>query len=1005
MAVQKQALNIPFGGGLDTKNDPWQVQPGKMLALSNVVFDNGGQVEKRNGFPVLTELPDTTYTTLTTHKGNLVATGRTLSAFSADSNQWLSRGVVQPIQLATVPLVRSAGSQVSPDSAATSEGLTCLVYVTSSVSYYQITDNTTGQPIVSQTALESTAANPRAFLLGRYFVITYTATVAATPHLRYVAIPLSNPTTPLAPADLSTQVAAVGAAHDGVVANSRLYVAWNANDVGGAVRAAYLTSTLSLSAAVVVDTLDADDISLCIDMSASTPVLWVTMLEDVSGDIYSAARSQDLVLVLAPTLIQATSGANSITSYATEQVLSAVWQVTNTYSYSSVRTDYLSINTLTQAGVAGTSAVLQRSVGLASKATLVQGSAYLLVAFQSSLQPSYFLLNITDSASAAVVSRLAYSNGGGYAASFVLPTLQNLDNTLHCSYLVKDLLVSVSKDAAGTNPTNIYTQTGVNLAKFGLDTTKQYASDIASSLHLTGGQLWQYDGVIAAEHGFHVWPEDLEVNTSTSGGSIAAGTYDYVFVYEWTDAAGNIHRSAPSVPLSQVTTGSTSTNTISVPTLRLTAKTGLSKVTLVGYRYSVAQPVYYQFTSITSPTLNNPAVDSVDVVDTLADSSILGNSILYTTGGVLENIAAPASEASALYRSRLWLINAEDENQLWYSKPVISGTPVEFSDAQTYYVAPTQGVQVSSGGVKCLSAMDDKLILFKKDALYYVTGNGPDLTGAQNDLSEPVFITGTVGCANPRSIVLMPSGLMFQSDKGIWLLGRDLSTKYIGAEVAAFEDMEVVSALCIPGTNQVRFTLLNGTQLMYDYYYQQWGTFTGIPALSSCLYEDKHTFLNEQGLVQQEAPGVYLDNTRAVLISFTMPWLKLTNLQGFQRAFYFYLLGAFKSPHKLQVSIAYDYQTGTEQVVTITPNNYPPVYGELPLYGSGPQPYGGPGDVEQHRVFLKRQKCQSVRISVAEIFDPAYGTSAGAGLTLSGINMVIGALAGTPKLPAAKSVG
>ena len=74
--------------------------------------------------------------------------------------------------------------------------------------------------------------------------------------------------------------------------------------------------------------------------------------------------------------------------------------------------------------------------------------------------------------------------------------------------------------------------------------------------------------------------------------------------------------------------------------------------------------------------------------------------------------------------------------------------------------------------------MDDKLIIFKKDAIYYITGTGPDNTGANGTFSDATFITSTVGCANPSSIVLMPNGIMFQSDKGIWLLDRQLGTTY-----------------------------------------------------------------------------------------------------------------------------------------------------------------------------------------------------------------------------------
>src|ERR1700744_6308618 len=179
--------------------------------------------------------------------------------------------------------------------------------------------------------------------------------------------------------------------------------------------------------------------------------------------------------------------------------------------------------------------------------------------------------------------------------------------------------------------------------------------------------------------------------------------------------------------------------------------------------------------------------------DTLGDSATFpaGNNLIYTTGGVVEDIGGPASNVFALFDTRLWVLDAEDPNLWWYSKQVIEGTPVEMSDLLTFYVAPSTSSQASTGPTTAAAPMDDKLIMFKgnpnyQNAIYYINGTGPDNTGANNQYSEPIFITAAVGCNNQRSIVLTPPGLMFQSGQGIWLLGRDLSTNYIGAPVEAY---------------------------------------------------------------------------------------------------------------------------------------------------------------------------------------------------------------------------
>ncbi len=605
---------------------------------------------------------------------------------------------------------------------------------------------------------------------------------------------------------------------------------------------------------------------------------------------------------------------------------------------------------------------------------------------------------------------LAYSNGGGYQDSNVLPNITIIDDTYYFPYQITDFLTTVNKGTnlpAGTPSNAIYTQTGISLAKFQLNSGKQYSSEIAGALHLTGGQLWEFDGVKPVEHGFHVWPENILVSTSPTGGSIEDQQYFYVFTYEWTDNQGNLHRSAPSIPFTITTTGGdTSTNTIDVPTLRLTAKISPNPVRIVGYRWSVAQQVYYQFTSVTTPYINNTAVDSIEITDTLADSAILGNTLLYTTGGVLENIAAPASVHSALFDNRLWLIDAEDPNILWYSKQVIQNVPVEMSDLLTVYVAPTTGAQQSTGPSRCLSAMDDKLIIFKDNALYYINGSGPDNTGANSTYSPPIFITGVAGSNNPNSLVLIPQGIMYQSNKGIWLLGRDLSTKYIGSPVERYNDQIVLSSEVIPNTNQVRFVMSGNITLMYDYYMDQWGVHTNIKAISAVIYQQKHTYLNIYGQVYQESATSFKDGSEPVLLGLTTSWIAISGLQGFERFYFANLLGTYYTPFKLQVTLAYDYNSSATQSIIVLPTDNPAQpWGDEALWGSGPEWGGSQGNVFSSRIFPERQKCQSFQVTIQEVFDPSYGQSAGAGLSLSGLALIVGMKRGFRTQKASRSFG
>lgn len=490
---------------------------------------------------------------------------------------------------------------------------------------------------------------------------------------------------------------------------------------------------------------------------------------------------------------------------------------------------------------------------------------------------------------------------------------------------------------------------------------------------------------------------------TTTGSNLQANTYitdiDVVSNVVTVNLPFNASASSDTIE-----TFSVYSSTVNVPTLRLTYKTA-NPVKIVIYRWSAAQQEYFQVTSIDQPVLNDLSVDYVSFIDTMSDLQILGNNLIYTTGGVVEDVNAPATNIMTLWNTRLWLVDAEDQNTLWYSKQVIEDTPVEMSDLLTLYVAPTIGASGSTGPITALSSMDSNLIIFKKDAIYYVTGQGPDNTGANNNFTDPIFITSVVGCTNQQSVIFTPAGLMFQSDKGIWLLSRNNETSYIGAPVEDFTlTADVVSSVIVPGTNQIRFTLNSGITLMYDYYYQQWGTFVNIPAISSCIYNNLHTYLNSNGQVFQETPNLYLDGSSPTLIQFTTSWLNLAGLQGYQRAFFFYILGQYLTPHKLQVSIAYDYNSAPQQVSIISPDNYSLPYGGDSPYGQG-NPYGGPGDLEQWRVFLAKQRCQALQVSIQEVYDSSFGVPAGEGLTISGLNMIVGAKSSFRTIPAKNSVG
>jgi hypothetical protein len=991
---QKQSLAINFAASIDQQTDPLQLQVTDFASLVNCVYTKNKQLTKRNGFAPLTLLPeDYDALALSTFKGNLTVLGDSILAYNAASSTWVDRGRYQGCELSVISLSADSYSKQNVDAVTASNGWTLSTFENiTDVYVYQVHDSVTSQLLVSPTALPTGALSVKTGTIGNLFFITYMIDNGGTPNLRCIKLPFAT-LAPEAPFTISAQVSDEADGYDFVVFENSVYIAWSGSDVGDSVRMLRMTDTLAMTPSSIIGTGQvANLLSICADTTGT----WVSWYQTSDTSVHSTKRAlltnAELVAAAEMDDTNALTQIGSI-SDASDGSMTLLMEVENEYTFDAIRTDYITSISRSSAGTTGSLSTVVRSVGLASKPFWYEDHYYFLGIQESNLQSTYFLIDENGD----TVCKLSYGNGGTYITGVVLPSVTVQGSVASIATQVKTLISATATDAIGG--INVYSQYGVNYASFDLAPSKVSSVEMAEVLHLSGGFVWMYDGAQVVEHNFHLFPENLFL-TAGADGSMPEQEYRYVALYEWTDAQGNIHRSAPSLP-STITLGAGEDSVaVEIPTARLTYKTDAR---IVVYRWSVAQQTYHQVTSITTPVLNDPTVDSVTFTDGFGDASLAANPILYTTGGVIENIAFPATHSLANFKNRLVALSSENRNNIVASKVNTESTPVQPTDLFTIYVSPASGAASGQGPTTILTVLDDKLIAFKDDSAFYVVGDGPNDLGTGGGFSVPTFIPSTVGCDNQASLALIPQGLMFQSDKGIWLLDRGLNTSFIGSRVLDEGLLPITSANTIPNTNEVRFTRADGTALMYDYYYDRWATFDNLPATASTLYQQLHTYLTPQGQVRQESPGEYLDGTTPVTIKFETAWMNLAGLQALERVYQLFLIGTYASPHTLALQVSYDYEPSPTQSEVITPVPFAGNWGSSPNFWGQGETWGGAGNKEQERVFFARQKVQALKVFVQERFDPSQGTSPGAGLTLSGLNFVVGFKKSSPTLPAKRS--
>lgn len=1002
MALQKTVIDIPFGG-LETKVDPKLVPTGKSLVLENAEFDTLGAISKRNGY---TALPRTIEPgsgdgltvggsldaghALFEHDGELLLSDKS-RLYAKTPAGWADKGTMIPVGVATERVGSSIPASANATAAIGAMYSDCAVANGVAVYLWEsnvavnglltvtIADVATGAHHCSSVAISGSAvATSRLVASGNYIYILWTDGAGA------ISLYTINTT------DIQTSITALSGAATSLKSDSGGGYALDVApfDASGKAICAYETSGVAIgvfkfdSSGVIaggVTIAENPTDRLCVITTSASRVMVGWMVgANFRAITYDSALS---IVTAAATVRAGTAGTTNIVACeASDGDVLFFYQWDATSGGLTFRIIGASrLNPTGTVDTAGLSVVYGGHMNIASKPFLVGSTVFIMLGYSAihttatSVQSTYFLFaydNDLDQFSGA-------DDGQLKCVARILPGEAVSEERIQATELPRPS--SVYSDGLGGYLTSAPAMFSQNLildtaspqpgvASIAFDfTAMPVAASLGENLYIASGQLYEYDGRKATENNFNLYPE-IGLLADSGAGSLADGTYQVAIIYGQFDAHGQITLSAPSVAGTVVTAGANSAIAVTCRDPRATLRENYI--------------IFYYLTEVGGSSFYEAAVDiNVNEATFTAKSlttttGLTNNRILYTTGGILENIAPPAFQSVVAKGNRLYGVTSD--GVLWIAKARIAGETVAFSDALTVDFGRDGGRSYA------LAVMDGVVYMLGERSIRAIAGTEPGDTGANGTLSDPQDIASPVGRLAGSPVATTAEGVFFKAVNGIWRLSRSRSVEYVGAPVEAYASLTMTSAVVVPGKSQIRFGHSDGVTLVYDYIAGQWSVFTNHPSVGAAVWDDDYCWLTADGRAYQQSAG-FVDDSTPISMVVETPWIKLSGIQGYQRLYCASLLGEWRSDHTLTLKVYYDYNPDVAETVMFAAT------GAAQSYVAGE-----PLQIRHHL----GKACQAVKFRVEDSNQAGTKES----FRLTGISLELGGIGGVFRQGAGKTV-
>jgi len=520
--------------------------------------------------------------------------------------------------------------------------------------------------------------------------------------------------------------------------------------------------------------------------------------------------------------------------------------------------------------------------------------AYVTGSAATDTQPTYLEMALEFENGVSTISNqwtepqarlLPLNAGAGFIERACVPQVQRTgtDRFVTCLPRVIGFDISPGQDATryavdawSVQYMNAITRTGQNQGQ-GVQTQQCAYLPVGSLLQTATGQLLCSLGASAR-------PFQPTLTPSNGAGSLTAGQrYAYVITTTLYDENGNSWDSDPSIQAVVSAAAMAGNNQITVVADATPFENAARLRTVKFWRTLDNGSQFFLAHEVTDTIANTTRITWLDQ----SGDNVLSQAI----SAELQSTIVPAMLHVAEFGGRLYGVERDFPTRVRYSKPIQAGASPQFP--AEFVVDTDDGLGTATG----LTAMDDRVVLFKGNASYVSSGAQKDNAG---NGSDPVFvrISKEDGCIAGGPFMSTGAEVYMTAAGGVKRVSRSQEVDFVGAAIDQYLSMPLVTSpetvtgmVLSPAKNEVRIQTTH-YRFIHDRVFNNWerdtGGFTaGTIVMTKMLGGDTQCFLTSDGHMWIEgadsaAPADAGTTYQGIIRS---PWIRPTGVGGWLRLY------------------------------------------------------------------------------------------------------------------------